>query len=188
MPDAEGVVAVCPECGQQHPTVDQRNADEWLVRHVEDHRADEQGRTPSSERRPFCNTWPFASSDLDIALEEDNDRVHKARGCCDGFLPRLPITGRTPSQAEVLAWVAERWPEHVTVPWRAIKVGEEAGEILGAVIKADLGIKPRSAIRTETAQTVICAMALGRGRGLRPAGSRCRGVAGHGLSDLGEAR
>ncbi len=73
--------------------------------------------------------------------------------------------GRVPSQAEVLAWVAERWPAHVTPVWRAVKVGEEAGEVLGAVIKADLGIKRRSAIRTETAQLIVCAMALAEAEG-----------------------
>jgi hypothetical protein len=37
--------------------------------------------------RPFCDTWPFPVSDLDLVLPEDNDKAHKARGCCDGWLP-----------------------------------------------------------------------------------------------------
>lgn len=44
-------------------------------------------------RRPFCNTWPYSASDLDLVLPEDNDRVHKARGCCDGWLPRPSDNG-----------------------------------------------------------------------------------------------
>lgn len=40
---------------------------------------------PESERRPFCGTWPFPTSDLDIASEADNVAVHRARGCCDGW-------------------------------------------------------------------------------------------------------
>jgi hypothetical protein len=39
----------------------------------------------AERRRPFCNTWPFPSSDLDLVLPEANNAVHLARGCCDGF-------------------------------------------------------------------------------------------------------
>ena len=37
--------------------------------------------------RPFCGQWPYSVSDLDLVLPEQNDKVHKARGCCDGWLP-----------------------------------------------------------------------------------------------------
>lgn len=67
---------------------------------------------------------------------------------------------KIPTQAEVLAWVAERWPGYTAPVWRAIKMGEEAGEVLGAVTKAELGLKPESEIAVETAQTVLCAMSL----------------------------
>lgn len=70
-----------------------------------------------------------------------------------------------PRQAEVLAWVAARWPEYTSVEWRAMKVGEEGGEVLGAVIKASLGLKPRSEIAVESAQTVVCLMALAEAEG-----------------------
>lgn len=70
-----------------------------------------------------------------------------------------------PTQVQVLAWVAERWPNYVSTVWRAMKTGEEAGEVLGAVIKADLGLKPRSEIRKETAQLVVCAMGLAEAEG-----------------------
>lgn len=46
-------------------------------------------------QRPFCNTWPFSASDLDLVLPEDNDRVHKARGCCDGWLPHSDAKDRS---------------------------------------------------------------------------------------------
>ena len=52
------------------------------------------------EPRPFCNTWPYSSSDLDLVLPEDNDRVHKARGCCDGW---LGTSSTPPDGAEPLA-------------------------------------------------------------------------------------
>lgn len=65
-----------------------------------------------------------------------------------------------PTQAEVLAWVRERWPNHTTPVWRAMKLGEEAGEVLGAVVKESVGLKTKSDIATETAQAVLCAMAL----------------------------
>lgn len=70
-----------------------------------------------------------------------------------------------PTQAEVLEWVAARWPDMTTTEWRAIKVGEESGEVLGAVIKAALGLKPRSEIGVEAAQTVLCLMALAAAEG-----------------------
>lgn len=56
--------------------------------------------------------------------------------------------------------MAERWPDYTTPVWRAIKAGEEAGEILGAVTKAELGLKPESEIGVESAQTVLCIMSL----------------------------
>ena len=67
-----------------------------------------------------------------------------------------------PTQADVLAWTADRWPDHVTPTWRAMKLGEETGEVLGAVIKSSEGVGGKSSddIRVETAQVVICAMAL----------------------------
>ncbi|MDP9166648.1 MAG: hypothetical protein M3O32_11410 [Actinomycetota bacterium] len=37
--------------------------------------------------RPFCGQWPYSVSDLDLVMPEDNDAMHKARGCCDGWLP-----------------------------------------------------------------------------------------------------
>lgn len=43
--------------------------------------------------RPFCGQWPYSVSDLDTVLPEANDRVHKARGCCDGWLPYPDASG-----------------------------------------------------------------------------------------------
>ena len=67
-----------------------------------------------------------------------------------------------PTQADTLAWVRERWPDHATPIWRAAKLAEEAGEALGAVIKSQEGVggKTTADIAQETAQVVICAMAL----------------------------
>jgi NTP pyrophosphatase (non-canonical NTP hydrolase) len=65
-----------------------------------------------------------------------------------------------PSQADVLAWVATRWPHHATTERRALKFGEEAGEVLGAVIKESVGQKTKADIATEAAQAQLCLMAL----------------------------
>jgi hypothetical protein len=46
---------------------------------------DASERRPEPAPRPFCNTWPFSSS----------DRVHKARGCCDGWLPHPTASDRS---------------------------------------------------------------------------------------------
>lgn len=38
----------------------------------------------SDEKPLHCGKWPFPTSDLDIAMPEDNARYHQARGCCSG--------------------------------------------------------------------------------------------------------
>lgn len=88
------------------------------------------------------------------------------------FLTRLPTAPEPapievgdwwadmPTQADVLAWVADRWPNRTTPIWRAGKLSEEAGEVMGAVIKVDEGRKTVEDIRMEAAQVVICAMGL----------------------------
>lgn len=70
-----------------------------------------------------------------------------------------------PTQADTLAYVAERWPDRCTPIWRAAKLCEEAGEVMGAVIKMDEGRKTLADLRQETAQVVICAMALAQSAG-----------------------
>lgn len=63
-------------------------------------------------------------------------------------------------QAEVLDWVAQRWPDFASPVWRAMKFGEEAGEVLGAIIKHAVGQKTTDDIKTEAAQAQLCLMAL----------------------------
>lgn len=70
-----------------------------------------------------------------------------------------------PTQAQTLAWVAQRWPDRTGLIWRAGKLCEEAGEVMGAVIKMDEGRKTLDDLRMETAQVVICAMALAEAAG-----------------------
>lgn len=66
------------------------------------------------------------------------------------------------TQAQVLAWVEERWPDRTTPIWRAAKLCEEAGEVMGAVIKSGEtpARKTEADIAQETAQLVICAMGV----------------------------
>jgi NTP pyrophosphatase (non-canonical NTP hydrolase) len=65
-----------------------------------------------------------------------------------------------PTQAQVLAWAAERWPDRTTPVWRAAKLCEEAGEVMGAVIKVGEGRKTNADVAQETAQAVICCMGV----------------------------
>lgn len=71
-------------------------------------------------------------------------------------------TAALPSQADVLQWARDRWPDRCTPIWRAAKLAEEAGEVMGAVIKSgeDPPRKSEADIAQETAQLVICAMGL----------------------------
>lgn len=69
-------------------------------------------------------------------------------------------TGAVPTQAQMLAFVAERWPDRCGPDHRAMKVAEEAGEVVGAVVKMSEGRKTKADVAQETAQLVMVAMAL----------------------------
>ena len=71
-----------------------------------------------------------------------------------------------PTQAEVLEWTRARWPNHCDPRSRALKLGEEAGEVLGAVVKMSEGRKTLSDLATELAQLRLCAMALAESAGI----------------------
>lgn len=70
-----------------------------------------------------------------------------------------------PTQAQVLAWVAERWPDRTTTIWRAAKLCEESGEVMGAVIKMDEGRKTVADLRQESAQALICILGVAESAG-----------------------
>jgi NTP pyrophosphatase (non-canonical NTP hydrolase) len=70
-----------------------------------------------------------------------------------------------PTQAQTLDWVKDLWPDKTDPSCRALKLGEEVGEVLGAVIKITEGRKTLVDLATETAQLVICAMALAESAG-----------------------
>lgn len=105
-----------------------------------------------------------STSTVDETCREAADGECNWRDCPAEDTDPCPLkVGREatlPSQADMLAWVAARWPDHVSPVWRAVKVGEEAGEVLGAVVKESIGLKPKSAIEVEAAQVVLCVMAL----------------------------
>jgi len=71
-----------------------------------------------------------------------------------------------PTQAQTLEWVRRQWPGHTDPRSRALKLGEEAGEVLGAVVKMDEGRKTLADLAMELAQLVICAMALAESAGI----------------------
>ena len=67
---------------------------------------------------------------------------------------------RQPFQADVLAWARERWPDRCDPVNRALKVGEEAGEVLGAVVRMGEGRGSKAHLAQELAQLALCTMAL----------------------------
>lgn len=69
-----------------------------------------------------------------------------------------------PTQADVLAWRAKR-DLRTDIDGCALKLGEEAGEVLGALIKMGEGRKTINDLRMEVAQTVICAMGVAEAAG-----------------------
>lgn len=91
--------------------------------------------------------------------------VHRSAGHFERMDDPYRHRPSMPDQAQTLAWVAERWPDRTALIWRAAKLGEEAGEVLGAVIKMDEGRKTLADLRMEVAQVVICAMALAESAG-----------------------
>lgn len=92
-----------------------------------------------------------------------DDRISKQPGSAEGASSGDPVN--EPTQAQTLAWVRERWPDRTDPMWRALKLGEEAGEVQGAVVKMGEGRATLADLMTETAQLVICAMALAESAG-----------------------
>ena len=72
-----------------------------------------------------------------------------------------------PTQREVLDWVRSQWPDSTSLLWRALKLGEEVGEVQEAVVKMSEEPPRKSAIdlAQETAQLTLCAMALAEAAG-----------------------
>jgi len=77
-------------------------------------------------------------------------------------------------QDEVGPWQRTRWPMTATVERTAMKVGEEAGEVLGAVIKCGEGRRTVEDVANELADVLItaCACADLHGIDLQDAVSR----------------
>lgn len=61
-----------------------------------------------------------------------------------------------PTNDEVLAWVRERWPERCDLTSRAMKLAEEAGEVVGAVVRIEEGRGSLAHLTQELAQLVMC--------------------------------
>lgn len=64
------------------------------------------------------------------------------------------------TQADALRFVRDRWPHRLHPEARALKVGEECGEIQGAVTKWLEGRDTVAHIAQEAAQAVIVIMSL----------------------------
>lgn len=73
------------------------------------------------------------------------------------------MTGRIdtsfPTQEKVMAWV-RRQGFSETIEARTMKLAEEAGEVVGAVVKIPEGRKTMDDLAQELAQLVICAMGV----------------------------
>ncbi len=76
-------------------------------------------------------------------------------------------TGLGPTQRQTLDFVKDRWPHMADPQSRLNKLGEEYGEVLGAFVKSldGTGRKTVTDVAQETAQLVICAMALAESMG-----------------------
>lgn len=72
---------------------------------------------------------------------------------------RLRLGAARPSQADVLDWCA-RHGYATDMASRAMKLTEEAGEVMGAVIKIPEGRKTLTDLGQELAQLTICAMTV----------------------------
>jgi NTP pyrophosphatase (non-canonical NTP hydrolase) len=70
--------------------------------------------------------------------------------------PQPPDANTSPSPTDVIEWVRQRWPHACTVESRALKLAEEAGEVVGAVVKMSEGRKTLADLATECAQAVMC--------------------------------
>lgn len=70
------------------------------------------------------------------------------------------VTAYVPTDAEVLAWVKERWPHRATPDARAMKLAEEAGEVVGKVTRLAEGRGSVDALAKEMAQLAMCMKGL----------------------------
>lgn len=112
---------------------------------------------------PASPGWPLTKTSFQATVEKlakKSEGKPSVGGLQDA--ERLTTTRAVPTQAETLAWVRERWPDRCSPLHRVAKLCEEAGETIGAVIKMEdgSGRKTEADVAQETAQTVICAMAL----------------------------
>lgn len=71
-----------------------------------------------------------------------------------------------PTQTQIMEWVRIKFPTKTSVVHRAMKLGEEAGEVLGAVTKMDEGRKTKADLGQELAQAVICCMGVAEAAGI----------------------
>ena len=61
-----------------------------------------------------------------------------------------------PSNVEVLEWARARWPERCGLGDRAKKLAEEAGEVMGAVVRIEEGRGSKEHLAQELARLVMC--------------------------------
>ena len=105
-----------------------------------------------------------------LDLDAIEARAEAARVEAAMRLRRLPSrcrAGMKPTQQDTLDFVRSRWPDHVSPQARLNKLGEEYGEVVGAFVKMGdgTGRKTLADLAQETAQLVICAMALAEAAG-----------------------
>lgn len=90
----------------------------------------------------------------------DTNRDHSGRAATlDGV-----DVGAIPTQAQCFAW-AHRRGHPLSLEARALKLGEEAGEVQGAVIKIPEGRKTLADLKQEAAQLVLCILTLAEAGG-----------------------
>lgn len=100
--------------------------------------------------------------------ETDSTRAEQAiAGLRDALAPSRSDAGQgLPTQRQVLDWVRRHYPSKADPEGRALKLGEEAGGVQGAVIKIAEGRKTIEDLRTELAQLALCTMGLAESVGV----------------------
>lgn len=78
----------------------------------------------------------------------------------------MRLTTTPPDQADVFAWVQRTFPDMTAPIHRAAKLAEEAGEVVGAVIKIAEGRKTKFDLADELGDLMLCALALADSAGI----------------------
>lgn len=69
-------------------------------------------------------------------------------------------------QAEINEWQRSRWPDTAVVPYPALKLAEEVGEVVGAVVKVNEGRATLIDLKNEIGDAMISLLNLAETYGI----------------------